>query len=212
MARSFRLARLLEGVPLDASHTEMLEHIPDPALQIDAFGKILAMNGPARTLQKEAFFGVGKHGHLAFKDERAQRVFDQELFKITTRNHEHPPQNFLLHNAAERAAMGILAPITQSDRRKMPEGFLSLFAADRPVALLIIRPAPNDMISRLKNYGLTQAELGVALALSDGKSPADHAESLGISVHTVRNQLRVVFDKLDVRRQAELVAKLHKMR
>jgi len=54
-------------------------------------------------------------------------------------------------------------------------------------------------------FGLTAAEARVALALFEGASPREAAESLGVSVITVRNQLASVFEKTETHRQADLV-------
>ena len=54
-------------------------------------------------------------------------------------------------------------------------------------------------------FGLTAAEARVALALLEGASPGQAADSLGVSVITVRNQLASVFDKTGTHRQADLV-------
>jgi DNA-binding CsgD family transcriptional regulator/PAS domain-containing protein len=54
-------------------------------------------------------------------------------------------------------------------------------------------------------FGLTRAESRLALALFEGKSPSDAAESFGISPHTVRAQLGHVFEKTGANRQADLV-------
>jgi DNA-binding CsgD family transcriptional regulator len=54
-------------------------------------------------------------------------------------------------------------------------------------------------------FGLTPAETRVALALFDGLSPADAATGLGVSFHTVRNQLVRIFEKTGTNRQTELV-------
>lgn len=57
-------------------------------------------------------------------------------------------------------------------------------------------------------YGLTRAEAAVALALFEGITAAETAERLGVSLHTVRNQLRSIFEKTGVSRQAELIVQL----
>ncbi|MBI3147078.1 MAG: helix-turn-helix transcriptional regulator [Betaproteobacteria bacterium] len=56
------------------------------------------------------------------------------------------------------------------------------------------------------SYHLTPAETRLARGLVEGLSAKDLAERHAISVHTVRSQLRAIFDKTGVRRQAELVA------
>lgn len=53
---------------------------------------------------------------------------------------------------------------------------------------------------------LTPRELALVKLLVASHRLADAATALGISVHTARNHLRAIFDKLRVRSQAELIA------
>ena len=62
---------------------------------------------------------------------------------------------------------------------------------------------PADLLRRL--YGLTRAEAGLAGILLQGKDLAEAAGELGVTMNTVRTQLRCVFDKTGARRQAELI-------
>lgn len=57
-------------------------------------------------------------------------------------------------------------------------------------------------------YGLTLAEAKLASLLAHGLSLEQAASTSGISIQTVRSQLKAVFAKTHVSRQAELVARL----
>ena len=59
-----------------------------------------------------------------------------------------------------------------------------------------------------ESFGLTAAEIRLAAHLADGLSLKEAAEELGVSVNTLRNQLRAVFDKMGLNRQSELVRAL----
>jgi DNA-binding CsgD family transcriptional regulator/PAS domain-containing protein len=59
-----------------------------------------------------------------------------------------------------------------------------------------------------ERFGFTAAETRVALGLLDGAKPQQLADRLGVSVHTVRNQLRSLFDKTGVTCRSELVVAL----
>lgn len=62
-----------------------------------------------------------------------------------------------------------------------------------------------DAVLRLC-YGLTQAEALLAQALVNGLSVKEYATERGLSVHTVRVQLKAITGKIGVRRQTELVS------
>ena len=64
------------------------------------------------------------------------------------------------------------------------------------------RPAEDILRTR---FGLTPAESRVALLLCDGRAPKNIAETIGVSVETVRSQMKSIYSKADVRRQSELV-------
>jgi len=60
-------------------------------------------------------------------------------------------------------------------------------------------PAP------LERFGLTAAEARVAAAITGGLSVRDTSRLLNISPNTVRKYLQIVFQKVGVRRQVDLV-------
>lgn len=57
-------------------------------------------------------------------------------------------------------------------------------------------------------YDLTAAEARLAAALCAGRSLADHADDVGVSLNTVKFHLKAVFDKTGEARQPELVRRL----
>lgn len=134
--------------------------------------------------------------------------------------------------AIERAAAGIAAPgappattvivrgnkcgplivdVTALPRRAYDFGF-------RPRVLVIVRgdrdraAPPNQALLLRSLFGLTQTEAIVAAALGDGASLEEIAQARQRSVETIRVQIRSIYVKLGVRRQAELVALLGQFR
>ncbi|MDX5367573.1 MAG: alpha/beta fold hydrolase [Alphaproteobacteria bacterium] len=77
-------------------------------------------------------------------------------------------------------------------------------------ALVAAPPDAGDETLDLfrKALGLTPAEARLAARLRFGQSLKEAAEELGISINTARNQLKSVFEKLGVNRQADLVRHL----
>lgn len=60
-------------------------------------------------------------------------------------------------------------------------------------------------------YGLTPAEIRVALHVARGESIATIGGALGLSVNTVKTHIRRIFDKAGVRRQAEFCGALARL-
>jgi DNA-binding CsgD family transcriptional regulator len=56
---------------------------------------------------------------------------------------------------------------------------------------------------------MTSAETDIALQLSEGKSAEAIAENRGVSVGTVRAQIKALLAKAGLSRQIELVARLN---
>jgi DNA-binding CsgD family transcriptional regulator/PAS domain-containing protein len=100
-----------------------------------------------------------------------------------------------------RAPLSITVAPVRSDR---------LSALHRGHSVLVCVTDPDANVSLPEQtlrdlFGLTKAEARLALALFEGKSPSEAAESFGVSPNTVRVQLGHVFEKTGARRQSELV-------
>lgn len=76
----------------------------------------------------------------------------------------------------------------------------------------VIFPAPENTdrlwMTVRASFGLTAAETRLAARLKAGRTLKEAADDLGVSLNTVRNQLRAVFDKMGLNRQSELVRAL----
>ncbi|CAN5748833.1 hypothetical protein BH11PSE1_BH11PSE1_06600 [soil metagenome] len=59
-----------------------------------------------------------------------------------------------------------------------------------------------------ESFGLTPAETRLAARLKDGLSLKEAADDMSVSLNTVRNQLRAIFEKMGLNRQSELVRAL----
>jgi DNA-binding CsgD family transcriptional regulator len=62
---------------------------------------------------------------------------------------------------------------------------------------------PLEQIATL--YGLTLAESRLAAALAQGHTLQDYADSIPLSIETVRSQLKSITGKLDVTKQSDVV-------
>jgi DNA-binding CsgD family transcriptional regulator len=102
------------------------------------------------------------------------------------------------------------APLSVAVAPASPER-VSPFSPVGGVVVCVIDPETAVALpeARLRQlFGLTQAQARVALALFEGQSLRDAAETLGLSIFTVRAHLAHIFDKTGVSRQGELVALL----
>ncbi len=88
-------------------------------------------------------------------------------------------------------------PLEQS----LPAGCVAVFVSTPGASRL-----PWNRVATM--HGLTRAEAKLASLLADGIGLEQTAEALSVSISTVRSQLKSVFAKTGVTRQAELVALL----
>ncbi len=56
----------------------------------------------------------------------------------------------------------------------------------------------------MRLYNLTPGEMSICMMLAKGQSVQESAMSLGISYENARHKLKIIFQKTDVRNQADL--------
>jgi DNA-binding CsgD family transcriptional regulator len=87
---------------------------------------------------------------------------------------------------------------------------LASMGGNRAALILINEPDREDAFSLCMGlqqaFGLTPAEARTAALVGSGLAPQDVADQLGITVGTVRCELKSVFEKLAISRQSELAA------
>ena len=102
----------------------------------------------------------------------------------------------------------LLAPVPAHDGISSRHGSGPV-VSERPAVVAYVGDAdmrgrvPPVLLQRL--YGLTPAEARVASLLAEGITLGKIAEELHLSRHTVRNELKTVFQKTGVNRQSELI-------
>ena len=82
--------------------------------------------------------------------------------------------------------------------------------SDRKWKIVYLEPQPpeGDLQTKLADYGLSKREQEIALWVMRGLSNREIAEKLFICEQTVKDHLRVVFQRMRIRRRSELSAKL----
>jgi len=162
------------------------------------------------------WIGVDRIGTLVHANALAERLLreDDSLVLRGGRLHAADADDAeRLQSAIAQAARGLPArELTLRGRRSGPHACaLSVVGTARtwPGVLVIVRPrdaARTPSAERLAQaFGLTAAEAKVALALLNGMTPAEYAESASLSMPTVRTHLSAIYAKTCTRRQAEAV-------
>jgi DNA-binding CsgD family transcriptional regulator len=191
-------------------------------LDVQRLHEQVALGDQAAGAAGLGWLGLDATGALVGANPQAERLLseDDSLVVRSGRLHATDADDAArLQTAITQAARGL--PATELTLRGRRSGRracdLSVVAASPSwpggaVVLVTVRrreAARMPSAERLaRAFRLTPAESKVALALLDGKTPAEYGEAAGLSMATVRTHLRSVFAKTCTRRQAEAVQAL----
>ncbi|MCW0233373.1 MAG: helix-turn-helix transcriptional regulator [Ferrovibrio sp.] len=203
LTRALQMYRKLSGLECQGQISlAALEALSLGVIVVDAAGRLLFANTVAeRLLQKGQGITVS-HGHL-----RAQ---------FTDRN-------LVLQHTIREAVAGFSGRSSHTGMLVMPRRDalpLSLLVCPAPgdrlgsdrlkAAAIIFVNNPDDRItpteaSLIAQFHLTPAEARLTAALLDGEHVDDYALRTGLSLHTVKTQLKHVFAKTGSTRQSDLI-------
>lgn len=167
-------------------------------LLVDRLGTIFLANraaesllgGDART-SKEILTAV---------DRFADINFNRALFGFLARTEDSPGSPIPLSRVGKRPLMAHPFKLNSVSTNAL---------AKCQAAVVLVDPSqrwrPSEKVLQ-KSFGLTAAEARLASRVSAGETLDTIAKDLGIAIGTGRNQLKSVFEKTGVHRQAELVA------
>jgi DNA-binding CsgD family transcriptional regulator len=200
IAMQERLQRLqCEGEAAIAS----LDHLPSGVILLDEHARPLLVNRCARTLidAGDGLFlerdGLGAID--AGTTERLQRMIGAAIDTTLGRGVDGGDAIALPRSDGQAPLHATIAPVGRYHYRVGARFAAAVvFVADPS---RVVEPA--DVLRRL--YGLTAAEAALATLLVNGRSADEAAAELGVSIHTVRTQLKHVLGKTGARRQAELI-------
>jgi DNA-binding CsgD family transcriptional regulator len=173
------------------------------AILLDWRGRVLRMNAKAEATMGH---GIGvRAGMLTAAARDCDRALQKLIGSVITRGplyQAEPIGAVTIGRPGARPFVVHGAPLARSAQ--------DLFQQARAV-LMIIDPetqlSPQESVLR-QAFGLTRAEASVAVALSSGRGVDEIARMRGVSIGTLRNQLKIILAKTDTRRQAGLVALL----
>jgi DNA-binding CsgD family transcriptional regulator len=168
---------------------------------VDRLGKALRLNAAAERLLGPDLKIA--HGRLASLDHDATAALDRALhILLRTANGRALTPPILLPRAEKRPLLAYVV--------RPPAICADALAAAQAVVVFIdpdARPQPPEAHLRAA-FGLSTAEARLAARLAGGESLNAAADALGVTYETARTELKRVFVKTGVSRQAELVALL----
>ena len=181
---------MLVGLPL----LRVLDRLGCGGLVLATDGQVLAINDGARHILQETF-------SLADTDldelHGSGREYVKRLLARGRTRIQLDSENWILIERAGGPPLIMNAVPVPVVSQGGPHSVLILID-------LAEHPQPNRAaLERI--YRLTQAEAKLAVLLGRGAVLAEAARALGICVGTARAQLKAIFDKTHIHRQAELV-------
>lgn len=196
-------------------YLDLIDRMENGILLLDARGRVEFRNRAASCLLDDGkLLHVDGAGILRLNDAGADETLRAGITAISRKVYSALPNAFPVCRAD--ITCPFVAMLTPFAASRGDTVIASGFGGDRlPVAVLAIekrriRAQPgHDMLGTV--FGLTPAEAELALALHAGASLRTHASRRAVSLHTVRNQLKSVFEKTGVHRQAELVSMLGRL-
>lgn len=162
--------------------------LTSPVLVVGADLRILQFNAAAEVLLREGALLAVRHGKLS-----ASNPADAAgLAKLVSLGLHAGADVWLTGRHNSPCALSATPMV-------LPSGL-------RATLVHIVRAAPaGEMPERLvRLFGMTRAEAEVAIAIGEGVSPAELATIRGVTIETIRAQLRAVFAKAEITGQVQL--------
>lgn len=185
-----------------------MEGMSIAAFACDCGGRVIAISPRAEVLIAQGRYLKLKNGYLS-AELLAETTTLSDSIRSAAIGLVRPGSPLLksmfirtLHS--DSPADSLLIDIISLPRKAFSFGFA-------PQAMVVVRGSGQDepLVTALKAaFGLTEGESRVAMQLAKGQSPERIATDRGVSVGTVRSQVKNVYDKLGVHRQGDLIARL----
>ncbi len=183
---------------LARSSLDVLELSGQGAITLDSRGMLLDCNDSANRLFEDGRLRQ-RHGRIFCEDPAANR----HLARLITLCLQAPD-----HTSGGRMQIATPQGVLGVHCAPYPGGLL--YPAGRRPAVIIMISDPQGRLNRRlaglqRRYGLTAAEVALALALVETGSRKAAAQERGVSDATARAQLTSIFDKTGVRKQTDLM-------
>lgn len=207
ISRAFELMRHLPGDQLAQDYRTTSELASEPVFFVDKRGCAIYSNSNAQALRLgNRVMNFQKNGQLIFLDGTAHTAFESALKSVVEQKYRQLKGDFDV-----RATDGTIYKATLAPLRPRASGEPAVFDQifdDLPVALLLMRPpkTQNENSVIALKFGLTSTELALAHTIARGISPREAAELRGVSINTVRTQLKSIYSKTGLHRQTQLAA------
>ncbi len=208
LSRMIRLADRVEDVRATTG-LDALAHVSKPAFLVEADGRLLEVNAPARALLAQPDGGLSAaRGRLRAvnvqSDQQLQRLLSTTAIFSHRRRRAHQASPIRIVRPGRRPLLAEIVPAAQL-----------IGGSARARAILVVTDPERKASVQAETlrilFDLTAAEAQLAARVAEGADLAAAAAALDITRSTARDRLKSIFQKTDTHRQAELVALLRDM-
>jgi DNA-binding CsgD family transcriptional regulator len=201
----FQRAARLHGIFARGSHTAVcLDSLSSAVFLVSPSGKVEFMNRAAQVLiQENDGIGVDANGQLVCADKKLLATIARASQTAEGRGLSSGGYLPVHRPSDKRPYTVVVSPVRQTDP----------FSGNRLPGAFVFVVDPESRVNSIagilrRTYNVTPAEARLAEILAEGRDLQDACEQLGILRTTARTHLQRLFEKLGVKRQAELVAVL----
>lgn len=189
-------------------YADAVDHLAVATLVLDERGRILTTNGIARELlaQGDGVHLTDNQLHLADRSaDAALQLLVSDAISAQRAGVAGMARALRIPRPSNRQDYGLVVrPVPQSEWAEgQASPCVAVFISDPQGLEAASEQAVRSSLQEL--FQLTPAEANLAIKLAHGMSLAEVSEAQSISQHTARAQLKSIFSKTGVTRQAELV-------
>jgi DNA-binding CsgD family transcriptional regulator len=197
--------RLQAAAYREACLNSMLDSINFAMFTVDRRAKVAYLNAAgARLIQEQGAVDVSG-GHLALRGIEPGRLLQMIQRACGVGQPSQAGMGTIKDGNGFPIMQLVVTPLAQAESR----GYADL---NGHYALVVLKslntegPLSEAILHDL--YGLTRAETRLSIMLLQGATLSEIAQNAGVSLNTVRTQLKSVFAKTGMKRQVDLVRKL----
>ncbi|MBN3777768.1 helix-turn-helix transcriptional regulator [Burkholderia sp. Ac-20345] len=203
LQRSINLWRDASVLHRDATlGAELMEELGLSVFALDRHSRVVFVNRAAESMLRATTCLKLENGHLSATSAPQNDALKAALTRVAkTRKSES-----LALSGTSVAAHEIFLSIAVLSGQALQATF-----GDATMLVTVRRRSATPLVvaqQLRQSFGLSSAEAAVAEALISGKTPDECAASAGVSLATVRTQLRAIYEKTHSRNQAEAVGRM----
>lgn len=198
--RACNMTQALADVTDRAALGDAWFHSRTASLTLDASGTVVRVNAAAEAVLASGDGLVLANGRLTAQSHHDRSKLEAEIARmVSTLSAKSGQENHFVLVTRPSGLPPLAVSVVPLHR-----------PTSREVAILTIAATvPEISPQSLRHaFGLTQSEARIAASLCTGSAPEQIAEARGVSLHTVRSQIKAIYVKLDVGSQTELVSRV----